>query len=178
MLNLISDSCGIPTPGPAAEKQMRAYVQAGGALFLLHGASAAFWQWDWWRAIAGYRWVRENDPDGCTPSRHPIRPFTVAVAKCRHRLCRKLQEVRIPMDEIYIGLEQTRPAMTLMETTTDEGIFPMCYETTTQWGGRIVGYLPGHAPDVVQIPENVANCRTLIDYLLSGHACEFDTCAG
>ena len=167
MLNLISGSCGIPMPDPAAERRMQTYLRSGNSLLLLHGASAAFWQWDWWRALVGYRWVRGDDPDGYAPSSHPIKPYTVGVAKCRHPLCRQLREVQIPPDEMYIGLEQTRPTVTLMETTTDEGTFPMCYETATPWGGRIVGYIPGHAPDVVQLPGNVANCRTIIDYLLS-----------
>ena len=37
-------------------------------LLLLHGSSAAFWHWDWWRRIVGYRWVRGNDPDGIPAS--------------------------------------------------------------------------------------------------------------
>ena len=167
MLNLISGSCGVPMPDHAAEGHMQAYLRSGGGLFLLHGASAAFWQWDWWRALVGYRWVREDDPDGFTPSIHPIRPYTVRVAKSRHPLCQLLQEVAIPEDELYVELEQTCPTATLMETTTDEGTFPMCYETITPWGGRIVVYIPGHTADVIRLPGNVANCRTIIDYLLT-----------
>lgn len=167
ILNMISGSCGVAMPDPEAEKNMQKYLQSGKNLLLLHGSSAAFWQWDWWRAIVGYRWVRQDDPDGFVASWHPKKPFTVAVAKSRHPLCKKLQEVKIPHDEIYISMEQTRPTMTLMETTIEEGTFPMCYETATDWGGKIIGYIPGHAPDVVQIPENIANCQLIINYLLS-----------
>ena len=166
ILNLISGSCNVPVPGPAAEKNVYEYVRSGGFLFLLHGASAAFWQWDWWRALTGFRWVREDDPDGFNPSCHPVRPYRVEVNKCRHPLCQRLQSVSIPEDELYIDLEQTCPAVTLMATKTDEGSFPMCYETITTWGGRIVGYIPGHAPHVVKLPKNIANCRTIIDWLL------------
>lgn len=177
ILNLISGACGVPMPDPVAESLVLGYLRSGGSLFLLHGASAAFWQWDWWRAVVGCRWVRKDDPDGFAPSSHPTVPFTVAVAKCRHPLCRQLREVQIPRDEMYIGLEQTQPTVTLMETRTDEGTFPMCYEATTTWGGKIAGYIPGHAPGVVQLPGNVANCRTIIDYLLSARSILSSHCA-
>jgi len=115
----------------------------------------------------GLRWVREDDPDGFAPSTHPRQPYLVRVAKSRHPLCQLLQEAAIPEDELYVDLEQTCPIVTLMETTITEGTFPMCYETTTPWGGKIVGYIPGHAADVVRLHYNVANCRIIIDYLLA-----------
>lgn len=167
MLNMIAGTCDVPPPGPATEPNVRAYVEAGGDLLLLHGSSAAFWPWDWWRPLTGFRWVRANDPDGVPQSTHPKRPYTVRVAKTRHSLCAKLQEVSLPEDEIYIDLEQTCPTLTLMQTTTEEGTFPQCYLCTTPYGGSVVGYLPGHRPDAVGDPSMVANVRRLIDYLLS-----------
>jgi len=166
MLNMISGSCDIPMPGSGAEPEILEYLQSGGNMFLLHGASAAFWQWKWWREIVGFRWVRPDDPDGFPPSSHPYKSCTIQLAKSRHPLCRCLQEVFIPENELYIELEQTCPTVTLMETTTDEGTFPMCYVTITEWGGIIVGYIPGHIPEVVRLPGNIANCRAIIDYLL------------
>lgn len=167
MLNLIGDTCDVPPPGPEEEKNVYAYVQAGRPLFLLHGASAAFWQSPWWRALVGFRWVRKGDPDGFAPSSHPVQPYCVEVAKSRHPLCRRLRMVDMPEDEIYTELEQTGPATILMETTIAAGTFPMSYETTTPWGGKIVAYIPGHAADVVRLEGNVANCRAIIDYLLA-----------
>jgi len=166
-LNLIAGTGETPPPGPEAETQVRRYLENGGRLLLLHGASAAFWHWDWWRPIVGFRWVRGDDPDGFEPSTHPKRPYSVTVAKCRHPLCRILLPMDLPEDEIYTRLEQTRPATILMETTTDEGTFVQCYETTTPWGGAVLGFLPGHRQEVVQAPAFVANCRTLIDSLLA-----------
>ncbi len=166
ILNMIADTCQLPMPGEAAEREVRAYLEAGGNLLLLHGASAAFWHWDWWRPQVGWRWVRPNDPDGIAPSTHPKRPYRLDVCKARHPLCRQLSAIDLPTDEIYTNLEQTRPTLTLMQTTTDEGTFPQCYETTTDWGGRVIGYLPGHAPEVVAHPEMIANCHTLMNYLL------------
>ena len=89
-----------------------------------------------------------------------------SVAKSRHPLCQRLQEVSLPEDELYVDMEQTCPTVTLMETTTVEGTFPMCYEAITPWGGKIAAYIPGHAADVVKIPQSVSNCRVIIDYLL------------
>ena len=166
MLNMISGCCDVPSPTERGENNVRAYLEAGGNFLLLHGASAAFWNCDWWRPVVGYRWVRGNDPDGFPSSTHPRRPYTLKVSKCRHPLCRELQEVELPEDELYINMEQTCPAMTLMETTTDEGTFPQCYEASTPWGGIIIGYIPGHGAQVVQLDEMVANCRNLVDYLL------------
>ena len=165
MLNMIADTCDVLPPRPEAEPNVRDYVEAGGDLLLLHGSSAAFWHWDW---IVGFRWVRGDDPDGVDRSTHPKRPFVVEVAKARHPLCNQLQELSLPEDEIYINLEQTCPALTLMTTTTDEGTFPQCYVCETSYGGAVLGYIPGHKSEVVRNPGMVANCRVLMDYLLAG----------
>jgi hypothetical protein len=166
MLNMIADTCDVPPPAPAAEARVKAYVEAGKPILLLHGASAAFWSWDWWRPLVGYRWVRPLDPDGLASSHHPKRPYMACVSKTRHPLCQQLQDVEMPLDEIYINLEQTAPVITLMQTTTDEGTFPMCYETLTSFGGRMLAYIPGHRPEVVAQAGNMSNCRVLIDALL------------
>lgn len=165
VLNMIAGMSGVAPPGAAAEREVRAYAEAGGSFLLLHGASAAFWPWDWWRPIVGFRWVRPDDPDGAERSVHPRRPYRVARAKCRHPLVARLVEMDLPEDEIYLRLEQTCPTMTLLETTTDEGTFPVCHENATPWGGRVIGFTPGHKPEVARRPELVANVRTLIEYL-------------
>jgi hypothetical protein len=167
VLNLIAGACKVPPPTPAAEANVRAYLETGKPMLLLHGASAAFWSCDWWRPLVGFRWVRPDDPDGFTRSDHPRIPYTVQVSKSRHPLCRTLQDVSLPEDELYINLEQTCPASVLMETKTEFGTFPMCYEVRSPWGGSIAAYIPGHDADVVRLPGNVANCRALIDYQLN-----------
>jgi hypothetical protein len=170
ILNMIAGTGGAALAGGEIERPLRAYVEAGKPLLLLHGASAAFWHWGWWRSIVGHRWVRGEDPDGVPASTHPTRPYKVDVAKSRHLLCTKLRPMDLPNDEIYIRLEQTAPTMTLLETTTDEGTFTQCWETITPWSGRIVGFLPGHRREVVTHPDVVANVETLIDYLREPHS--------
>ena len=166
ILNMIGETCDQPAPGAAAERAVRAYVEAGKPLLLLHGSSAAFWEWDWWRTMVGLRWVRPNDPDGVEPSTHPVRPYLVSFSKCRHPLCKRLKPMDLPKDEIYTRLEQVGPVTVLMETDTDEGTFPQCWENTTPWGGRVLGFLSGHYPEAVRTPALVENVATLIEDLL------------
>jgi len=165
ILNMIADTCNVAPPDEQAEIAVRAYCENGGNLLFLHGGSAAFWPWDWWRSIVGFRWVRGNDPDGMQPSTHPKRPYKVTISKCRHELCDSLVEMDLPEDEIYINLEQTCPVTTIMETTTDEGTFPQCHENLTPWGGKIIGFIPGHSPQVTQLPALIDNITVLINYL-------------
>lgn len=166
ILNLIAGTGSAPMPGSGEEQQVKAYMARGRPVLLLHGASAAFWHWTWWRPLVGFRWVRGEDPDGFQPSTHPTRPYRVEVAKCRHPLARQLRPLDLPEDEIYIRMEQTCPTMTLMETTIAEGAFPQCYVATTPWGGQVIGFLPGHRPEVAASPAVVETVSTLIRYLL------------
>ena len=166
ILNMIGGTCGQPHPGPGAEQAVRRYCLRGGNMLLLHGSSAAFWQWDWWRKIVGLRWVRPGDPDGAVPSTHPKEPYTVEIAKTRHALAKKLRPLNLPEDEIYTELEQTSPIEILMTTKISGGTFPQAYETATPWGGRVIGFLPGHGPQVTRDPDVLYDILVLIDSLL------------
>ena len=167
ILHMIADTCGNPRPDAAVEEQIKAYCERGKDLLLLHGSSAAFWHWDWWRRIVGLRWVRGNDPDGVPPSTHPTRPYKVDVVASSHPLSSRLKPLDLPADELYINLQEVSPVTVLMETSTDEGLFPQCYECTTPWGGRIIGFIPGHCREVTTHPDLVFNVNTLIEYLLA-----------
>ena len=72
----------------------------------------------------------------------------------------------LPADELYINMQHVGPITVLMETQTVEGTFPQCYECTTPWGGRLIGFIPGHAEAVTTHPDLVANVTTLIKELL------------
>ena len=168
ILNLIGPTCNLPHPGPGAEKAVRQWCEKGGNILMLHGSSAAFWQWEWWRNIVGFRWVRPNDPDGVEHSTHPNKPYRLTVSKTRHVLTKSLEEIELPADEIYINMEQVCPAMILMETHIEEGTFPQCTEAVSPWGGKLVNFIPGHAPEVTSNPKLIRNVETIIDYLLKG----------
>ena len=165
ILNMIGATCDLPHPGPEAEKRVRAYLENGGSMLLLHGSSAAFWQWDWWRELPGERWVRPGDPDGVVPSCHPKKPYTVNVSKTRHPLAKLLKPIDFPTDEIYTNLENTCPYMRLMDTHIEEGTFVQCCEAVTPWGGKLVSFIPGHDAVATSNPLLIENLITIIDYL-------------
>ena len=164
-LHMIAGTCGQPLPGPGAEKAVRAYCERGGDLLLLHGSSAAFWNWDWWRGMVGLRWVRPEDPDGIAPSTHPVVPCTVEVAKVRHPLASELRKIELPTDEVYIDLEQVSPVTILMDTTINGHTYPQAYLAETPWGGRIAAFIPGHKPECTQNPDLIADIAALIRWL-------------
>lgn len=165
ILNMIAGTCGVPAPDAPQADAVRAYCQSGKPLLLLHGASAAFWPFAWWRRNCGLRWVRPEDPDGVEPSCHPIEPYRVTVSKVRSPLAARLCDMTLPEDEIYTRLEQTAPLLTLMETTLSAGTFPQCVESVNEWGGRVIGFLPGHRSAVTRNETYLANLKTLIDDL-------------
>ena len=169
MLNMVGGSCGVQHPQAGAEGCLLKYLQAGGNMLLLHGSSAAFWQWSWWRRIVGLRWVRENDPDGAEVSTHPVQPYHLKLCKVRHPLTANLQEFELPSDEIYTHLEQVAPIMTLMECTVENRTWPQCWENFSPWGGRVIGFLPGHALDAIKQPGMIHNITCLIDWLYCHH---------
>lgn len=165
ILNMIGNTCGLLHPNANAEAKVKKYLEQGGSILLLHGSSAAFWQWDWWRTLPGFRWVRPGDPDNVVKSVHPVKPCTVRICKVRHPLAERLQSMDLPSDEIYTELEQVAPAMILMDTFIEEGVYPQCWETLTPWGGKLLNFLSGHKPEITTSPELINNIVCLIEYL-------------
>lgn len=167
ILHMIAGTCGQPMPGPGAEKAVRRYCEKGLPILLLHGSSAAFWDWQWWREIVGLRWTRPNDPDHQEASTHPHASCSVKVTKSRHPLVKVLRNFDLPEDEIYTALEETAPIMTLMTAAVNGETWGQCCETISPWNGKIVSFIPGHRPECTGNPDLVYNVETLIRYLLS-----------
>ena len=67
ILNMIATTCGQTHAGEAAEAAVKRYVERGGNILMLHGSSAAFWHWAWWREVCGFRW-RSIVVDSCFPA--------------------------------------------------------------------------------------------------------------
>ncbi len=169
VLHLIGTTCGLPHPGSGAEKAVRRYVERGGDILLLHGSSAAFWEWDWWRKIVGLRWVRPNDPDGAPASTHPVFACKVEpVETPNHKLSGILRPFELGEDEVYIHLQEVSPVSLLMTVSREGEIFPQACETTTSYGGRIFSFIPGHKPESVAAPGLVENIVTILNYLTEG----------
>ena len=168
ILHFIAGTCGQPLPGTGAENAVREYLESGGNILLLHGASAAFWHWEWWRRIVGLRWVRPGDPDGASASMHPHAPCRVVPVGCVEKPGNMLQEFELQYDEVYINLCVEGPVSTLMTTQVDGKEHPQCFSSSTPWGGRIVSFLPGHLPVNVRNPALQANVNELIRRLRGG----------
>lgn len=166
ILHLIGGTCSLPHPGSGAEGAVKRYCERKGNMLLLHGSSAAFWQWQWWREITGVRWVRPNDPDGVERSTHPKAPCHVEVCKCRHPLCRELENFDLPEDEIYIDLEQTSPVSCLMTCDVNGKTYPQCTSSFTPWGGEVINFIPGHKEECVSNATLNADIARAVRYLL------------
>lgn len=162
ILHCIAGTCGQPLPSSGAETAIKSYLAHGGNVLLLHGSSAAFWHWAWWRCIVGLRWVRPNDPDGVMPSSHPHSPCRVVPVPSEHPLSKVLKPFDLEDDEVYIDLQEVSPVTVLMTTQIAGKTYPQCFETVTADGSRIVSFLPGHQETNVRNPTLSADVALLV----------------
>ena len=166
ILHFIAGTCGQPMPGGGSEAALRHYLMRGGNLLLLHGSSAAFWHWEWWRRLVGLRWVRPNDPDGAEPSTHPHAPCRVVPVRSASPLSALLKPFELVEDEVYINLREESPVTVLMTTQVVGQTYPQCFETRLESGSRLMSFLPGHRPENTCNPMLAANVATLVRDLL------------
>ena len=166
ILHCIAGTCGQPMPGAGAARSVQGYLARGGNVLLLHGSSAAFWHWAWWRKIVGLRWVRPDDPDGAPVSSHPRAACRVIPVASGHPLGNVLQSFELQEDEVYINLFDESPVTVLMTTTVGGKSYPQCFETFAPQGGCILSFLPGHLPANVQNPVLQRDFAAMIRYLL------------
>ena len=166
VLHMIGGTCDQPHPDQRAEEHVRRWCEKGGNLLLLHGSSAAFWQWEWWRRAMALRWVRGNDPDGMEESFHPVHPYAVKKTSSTHPLTARLRELDLPKDEIYAHLAEQLPFDCLMDTDIPEGHFPQCVIAATPWGGQAIHFLPGHYPEGAGNSDLLYDVQILMEYLL------------
>ena len=161
----------VGTPGnmlaPAeVEVPLHTHLARGAALWILHGGSAAFWPWAWWRQAMPLRWVRNADPDNLTPSTHPVVPFLITPTPYALEHLPGLTEVSLPADEIYIRLAAHQPFTTLLTTCHDGVVYPQAYESRTPWGGALHGFLPGHNSACLSNPDYIKTFTTLAKHWL------------
>ncbi len=165
ILHCIGGTCGQPLPAGGAELAVKRYLARGGNILLLHGSSAAFWHWSWWRRIVGLRWVRPNDPDGVTPSTHPHAPCRVVPVPSDHPLSRRLKPFGLVEDEVYINLQKVTPVTVLMTTEVAGKTYPQCFETRLESGSRVLSFLPGHLEVNVRNPILAEDVALLVQEL-------------
>ena len=166
ILHMISGTSGNELPRSKVEESVHNYLTSGGNILMLHGSSAAFWHWKWWRKIIGHRWVRKQDPDGIPKSTHPVIPYEVSLCHSSHPLQERLEPMSLPEDEVYIDLYQESPAIDLMESIVNKRRYVQCWVNETPWGGKMIGYLPGHDKAVLTDPHFLRNLKEMINYLV------------
>jgi hypothetical protein len=164
MINMICGIGKLPQPSPEAEAEVKKYCVSGRPLFLIHAGSAAFTQWDWWRRLTGLRWVRENDPEGLAPSVHPVKDFMVR--RTEKEIVKGLKAFTLKNDEIYTNLAQTADIDVLLETEIDGKTCPMAFKSKNEWGGKIMGFLPGHLPKSFENQDMLYDIELLIKSVL------------
>lgn len=167
ILNLIHGTGKAAPPTEQQASTVQRFLETGKPLLLLHGASAAFWPYPWWRRNVGLRWIRNNDPDDKPVSTHPVLEYRLCHSASEHLLKQRLREAELPEDEIYIKLYPEQAVEVLLETTIDEVTYPQAFLSRTTWGGRVATYLPGHRSEVVQDESTLHNVSELIRYLSS-----------
>jgi hypothetical protein len=159
---------GTPNSNPldtAKERHLKAYVDSGRPLLILHGSSALLPGMDWWRELVGMRWVRGGDIWGVERSTHPHDPFEVVRTKNMHPLRERLVDFSAD-DELYINLEHTSPVLTLMEANWGGRSWTQCYVKRSPAGGKVAAFIPGHRQDIVESEAVISNICTLIDWCL------------
>ena len=166
ILHCIAGTCGQPMPGEGAENAVQKYLARGGNVLLLHGSSAAFWHWPWWRRIVGLRWVREHDPDGAAPSTHPHAPCRVETVPSLHPLAKVLKPFDVEEDEVYINLQDEGSVTVLMTTEVAGKRYPQCFEAQSAAGSRMVSFLPGHRHENIHNKTLIEDVAVLINDLL------------
>jgi hypothetical protein len=150
--NSIAGTPGNATVPAELEAPLRRHLEAGNDLWLLHGGSAALWPWAWWRELMPLRWVRGSDPDGKAPSTHPIVPLRLRPTASGLAGCPGLRREDLPADELYIRLAEQGPHEVWLMVEHEGVEWPQAYVAKTPWGGRLRGFIPGHAASVLGHP--------------------------
>lgn len=148
-VNAIAATPGHPELTPEAEAAVKSHLEKGNDLWVLHGGSAAFWPWKWWRDAMKVRWVRDNDPDGTEPSWHPVEPYSVDVTPIGAARVPGLESWNVPKDELYVGLAQQEGVEVWCSASFEGRDWPQVYCHLSPWNGRVFGWIPGHDPDVM-----------------------------
>ncbi len=165
-VNAIAGTPGNLTLPPELESPLHARLAAGAPLWVLHGGSAAFWPWVWWRRLMPLRWVRNGDPDGVPASTHPVVPLRLTPTTFARERLPGLAEVALPTDENYIKLAEHYPFETWLTTSHEGVVYPQAYSAVTPWGGALHGFIPGHTPDALAHPDYAKTFTTLATYWL------------
>ncbi len=138
-----------PDPGERARANLKALVEGGGGLVLVHFACGAFQEWPEFRNLAGRAWdpkLRGHDPHG---------KFTVKIVNKEHPITRGLKPFET-VDELYTCLAGDRPIELLAtaRSKVDGKDYPMAF-VFSYGKGRVFHSPLGHDVKALDNP-NVA----------------------
>jgi len=127
-----------PDPGPKARENLRAAVEGGKGLVLVHFACGAFQEWPGFIDLAGRVWdpkLRGHDPRGA---------FQVEITDVDHPITRGMKSFEVT-DELYTCLAGDKPIELLAtaRSKVDGKDYPMAF--VLQYGkGRVFHCVLGH----------------------------------
>ena len=127
-----------PAPGEAARENLRAFVQRGGGLVLVHFACGAWQDWPEFKTLAGRVWdpnLRAHDPRGA---------FRVQIVAPEHPITAGMKSFDTD-DELYTCLTGEREVQVLASARSkvDGKVYPMAF-AFTYGKGRVFHCVLGH----------------------------------
>jgi type 1 glutamine amidotransferase len=142
-----------PDPGEQARANLKAFVEGGGGLVLVHFACGAFQDWPEFRNLAGRAWdpkLRGHDPHG---------KFTVKIVNQEHPVTRGLKPFET-VDELYTCLAGDRPIELLAtaRSKVDGKDYPMAF-VFSYGKGRVFHSPLGHDVEALDNPSVAALFR-------------------
>lgn len=125
-------------------QNIRAFLEGGGGLVVLHHALANNWQWKWWyEEVVGGRYL--IGADGPLPrSRFKVNVVLTARPVRMHPVLHGVGELRFE-DEAYKGMWISEESQVLMETENPENDKPVVW--IGPWRkSRVIAIQLGHGP--------------------------------
>jgi len=131
----------------AARAGLTEYLQAGGGLLAMHGASICFDDWPQWKALLGavWRWETSFHP----PLAGPVR---ISVAASDHPIVAGVPDFDI-VDEVYGFLDRAPDVAGLMSGKHSGAAHPLLWARQVG-SGRVVYDALGHDARSYEVPEH------------------------
>ena len=124
-------------------KNLRAYVEAGGGLLVLHHAILDYQDWPWFEQTVGGKYLESDEgEDAASTYLHDVEMVVRVVAK--HPVTAGLEDFRIE-DETYGGMRISDANRVLLETDEKSSDGPVAWVSSYP-RARVVYVQLGHGP--------------------------------
>lgn len=139
------------TASEATRTLLGDWFQSGKPVVVSHCGIGAYDDWEAYRRWIGLYWVWGDDrtaPAGIRPSDHPHLPSTITVTAPRFAV--PWRSAWIPADEVYHNLGQMAEVEILATADCGQDAQPAAWQVVNH--RNVVGWLPGHRPDIWDLP--------------------------